>query len=217
MRKIIGLVLFIAFAFVVTVSAQTKKGDKVPGYIIDKAGKRIEGSIIVGDWATNQLKVKFVKRGNSKKVYKPNQLKGYGFQQTLVDCTGGKEQRWVEYDTRKADRPSTLFGPTTVFMEKEVNKGHFKLYCYYIEVRNNPKKPYTYSFFVEDANGKFQKVDEKNFSNVSRKLFGEYRALSSRIGKKDFKFQNMDRMIADYNYWVSNQHNTNEYRVALKE
>lgn len=217
MRKFITLTLIFVFSISASLQAQTKRGDKVPGYIIDNAGKKIEGNIIVADWADSQIKVKFYKKGTSSKVvYKPNQIKGYAYEQTLVDCTRKKIKQWVEYDTRKADRPSRAFGPTTVFMHKEVTSGHYKLYCYYIEVRNDVKNPYTYSFFIEDDKGNFSKVDEENFSSQAKKLFKEYKALISNIGEKDFKLKNMDRMVEDYNFWLVNQHDTNEYKVAMK-
>ena len=38
-----------------------------------------------------------------------------------------------------------------------------------------------------------------------------------KIGQKDFQYRNLDRMIRDYNYWSVNQHDSDEYRVALKE
>jgi hypothetical protein len=217
MKKFITLILIIAFGITATLQAQTKKGDKVLGYVIDNSGKKIEGNIIISDWADSQISVKFFKKGSSKKVtYKPNQLEGYAYQQTVVDCTGKKEKNWIEYDTRKADRPSRMFGPTTVFMNKEVSKGHYRLYCYYIEVRNDVKNPYTYSFFIENNDGDFVKVDEENFDAQAKKLFKGYNAMTSKVGKKGFSLKNLDRMVEDYNYWVVNQHDTNEYRVAMK-
>lgn len=217
MKKLFTLALLITFSLTATLTAQTKKGDSVSGFIIDNSGKKIDGQLIVGDWADNQIQVKFYKKGSGKKeIYKPNQLKGYGFQETILDCTGKKTKRLVEYDTRKADRPSRLFGPTTVFMHKEVTEGHFKLYCFYVEVRNDVKNPYTYSFFLEDEKGTFTKVDEENFSTKTKQMFKDYKALTSRVGSKDFKLKNMDRMVEDYNYWMENQHDANEYRVAMK-
>ncbi len=217
MKKIITLVFIMTFTLGAVLNAQTKKGDKVPGYVIDNSGKKITGQIIVDDWADNQIQVKFIKKGTSKKVtYKPTQIKGYAFEETIVDCTGKKKQRLMEYDTRKADRPSRIFGPTTVFMHKEVTVGFYKLYCFYVEIRNDVKNPYEYSFFVEDVSGNFQKVDAENFKAMAKKLFKDYPALVNKIGEKDFKLKNLDRMVKDYNYWVTNKHDKNEYRVAMK-
>ncbi len=217
MKRFCFLLLITTIGFGFQLDAQSKRGSKVQGYIIDNNGKRINGTIIVGDWADNQVQVKFIKRGSSKKeVYKPTQLKGFAFQDDYVNEIGKKDKRWVEYDTRQADRPSRIFGSTTVFMHKEVTEGKLKLYCYYIEVRNNAAKNYDYYFFVEDDKGNFTKVSEEGFKSKARELFKDYGALRQRLGSKDFRLKNMDRMIRDYNYWVTNKHNPNEYRVAMK-
>ncbi len=218
MKNLITLFTVLLMGISISLNAQTKKGDKVPGYIVENNGKKVSGYVIVDDWADNQISVKFIKKGTGKKVtYKPTQLKGYGYEETIVDCVGNKEKRSVEYETRKADRPSRIFGPTTVFMHKEVSEGHYKLFCFYVEIRTNVKKPYEYSFFIEDDKGTFTKVDSENFKAISSKLFKDYPALKSRIGEKDFKMKNLDRMIADYNYWKEEKHDPNEYRVAMKE
>ncbi len=215
--KRFALLLFIVLTSTALTFAQTKKGDKVKGYIINKSGKKIEGLVVVGDWASNQLQVKFIKKGTSKKVsYKPNQLKGFAYEETYVDCVGKKAKEWKYYFTRKSDKPSRMFGPTTVFMHQEVADGHFKLFCFYIEVPSNPSKPYKYVFYVEDDKGSFTKVNEDNFKNSTKKIFKDYMALKTRIGDKGFRLKDMDRMVADYNYWKTNRHDPNEYRVAMK-
>ncbi len=218
MKKLITLTIFSFLMISTALQAQTKKGDKVPGYIIDNSGKKTTGYIIYSDWANNQVQVKFIKKGSSKKeVYKPSQLKAYSYEEELTDCLGKKEKRWVHYETRKADRPSRIFGPTTVFMHKEVSEGHYSLFCFYVEIRNNVKKPYEYSFFVEDDKGNFTKVTDENFESIAGKLFKDYTAMKSKLGDKDFRMKNMDRLVADYNYWKEHQHNPNEYKVAMKE
>ncbi len=218
MKKLITLTVIALLGLATTLNAQTKKGSKVPGYIIDNSGKKVTGTVIANDWANNQISVKFIKKGTGSKVtYKPNQIKGFGYQESVKDCVGKIEKRWVDYETRKADRPSRIFGPTTVFMHKEVSDGHYSLFCFYVEIRNNVKKPYEYSFFIEDDKGNFTKVDDENFKSITNKLFKDYVALKTRIGDKDFKLKNMDRMVADYNFWKEKGHNPNEYKVAMKE
>jgi hypothetical protein len=101
-------------------------------------------------------------------------------------------------------------------MEREV-EGAISIYCYYIEVRNNPKKPYRYIYYLKDQNNIIQKVEQKNFPTISKSVFKGYIALTDRIGEKSFEYRNLDRMVRDYNYWVANQHNSNEYRVAMLE
>ncbi|MEM9918048.1 MAG: hypothetical protein AAF990_08130 [Bacteroidota bacterium] len=204
------LVLFVAG------NAYAKKGDKVPGYIIDNDGEKIEGTVQIGSITDNEVKVQFYHPGASKKkIYKPNQLQGYGFETEEIDEIGRKSKRWVHFEKQKVDYPPKPFGPTTVFMEKE-EEGELTLYCYYIEVRNNPKKPYKYHYYVKDNDGNFSKVTRDKFGKDARSIFKDYTALSKRIGSKKFEYRNLDRMVRDYNYWTVAKHDANEYKVAMK-
>ena len=193
------------------------KGDKVPGYIVKKNGDRIEGKVQIGSITDNEIKVVFYAKGQSKKsVYKPSALEGYGYEMTEVDDLGIKVKEWVHYETQKVDYPPKPFGPTTVFMEREV-EGELNLYCYYMEVRNNPKKPFKYIYYIKGDDNKMKKVTEDLYRREAKTLFKNYTALSSRVGQKQFQYRNLDRMIRDYNYWTVNRHDKNEYRVAMKD
>ena len=99
-------------------------------------------------------------------------------------------------------------------MEKEVD-GAISVYCYYIEVRNDPKQPFRYFYYLKDQNDEIKKVEQDNFLSISKTVFKDYTALTQRIGKESFEYRNLDRMVRDYNYWLSNQHDSNEYRVAM--
>ncbi len=200
----------------ISISLSAKKGDKVPGYIIDNDGKRTEGKVIICSITDNEVKVVFIDYKKGKKVtYKPKQLSSYGYQETDIDDMGIKIKRWVHYDRFKVDYPPKIFASTTVFMEREVT-GALSLYCYYIEVRDNPKQPYRYFYYLKNGDGELEKVERDDFAKVANSVFKDYTALNSRVGKKDFEYRNMDRMVRDYNYWMVNQHNTDEYRVAMK-
>lgn len=193
------------------------KKDRVPGYIITLDGDKIEGEVVPGSVTDNETKVVFYADGkDKKKVYKPIELKGYGFQDQDEDDFGFGEGRWIHFETHKVDYPPKPFGPTTVFMHRE-EEGALTLFCYYTEVRSDVKNPYKYTYYIKGSNDQVKKVDKEGYRNIARSLFKEYNALSSRIGQKDFQYRNLDRMIRDYNYWSVNQHDSNEYRVALKE
>ena len=216
MRKNHVLLLLLVF-LTSAVFAQSKKGDKVPAYIILKDGTRHEGKIKVGTITDHEVKVLFFSKTKGKKVtYKPKDLLGYGYETTEQDDLGFDVTRWIHYETMKVDYPAKPFGSTTVFVEREI-EGTVSLFCYYIEVRNNPKKPYRYYYIIRDSEGKTTKVDEKNFRKVVLQHFGDYTALATRLGKKNFLYRNLDRMVRDYNYWTVNQHDSSEYRVAMKE
>ena len=60
-------------------------------------------------------------------------------------------------------------------------------------------------------------IEKSDFRKVAGKLFGDYTAMANKVGTKDFNYKNLDRMVRDYNYWIDNQHNRTEYRVALKQ
>ncbi|MEO1514339.1 MAG: hypothetical protein AAFV95_04980 [Bacteroidota bacterium] len=208
--------LFACFLFTASTSF-AKKGDKVPGYIIDNDGERIEGTVQMGSITDNEVKVQFIHQGKSRKTtYKPNQLQGYGMQVEEIDEIGRKNKRWIHFERQKVDYPPKPFGPTTVFMEKE-SEGDLTLYCYYIEVRNNPKKPYKYHYYIKDTKGKFNKITRDKFTKDARSIFKDYTALSKRIGSKKFEYRNLDRMVRDYNYWTVAKHDANEYKVAMKD
>ncbi|MEL6867664.1 MAG: hypothetical protein AAFP19_24780 [Bacteroidota bacterium] len=209
--------LLTMLAFLFSVSVFAKKGDKVKGYVIKNNGDRIEGKVLVGSITDNEVKVVFYEKGKSKKTtYKPTQLKGYGFEDNELDDLGRKVKRWYHFETNKVDYPPKPFGPKTVFMQKEED-GELALYCYYVEVRNDPRKPYRYHYYIKDEGGKIKKISREKFGKDLKGLFKEYPALASRIGKKQFLYRNLDRMVRDYNYWVVNKHDKNEYRVAMKD
>ena len=219
MKNITLLLLLAAFVSTSLTATTTntlgKKGKKVPGYVIMKSGDKVEGMIATGSITDNEVKVTFYSRSGKKTTYKPKDILGYGYEETEEDDLGIEETNWVHYETAKVDYPPKPFGPKTVFMQRE-EAGSVSLYCYYVEVRNNPRKPYRYYYYLKDEQGKMSKVEKGDFKKIARSLFKDYSAMTQRIGKKDFLYRNLDRMVRDYNYWVANQHDSNEYRVAMK-
>lgn len=209
------LILFLTILFNFNLSAE--KGDRFPGYIITLDEEKIEGEVVIGSITDNEVKVQFIEEGSEKKkTFKAKDLKGYGFESVEEDDLGLEYKRWIHYEQQKVDYPPKPFASTTVFMQRE-ESGVLTLYCYYIEVRNDRKNPYRYHYYIKDDNGALQKVEKEEFRKVASKLFKKYSAMYTKIGQRDFEYKNLDRMVRDYNYWVDNQHNANEYRVALKQ
>jgi hypothetical protein len=207
----------ILFLFILLSFQVHAKNDKFSGYIINLNNEKVEGKIITGSITDNEVKIQFIEEGKEKKkTYKAKHLKGYGYKSIQEDDLGLEYQRWIHYEQQKVDYPPKPFASTTVFMQKEEG-GALTLYCYYIEVRNDRKNPFRYLYYAKDNDGDLIKIDKKEFKKVARKLFKTYTAMNSKIGRKDFEYKNLDRMVRDYNYWIENQHNANEYRVALKQ
>ncbi len=205
--------LFLFFATVL--SAQ--KGEKVPGYVLLDNGRKVEGLVKVGDITDNEVKVTFYNgRTGQKQVYKSTEIQGYGYEGFDIDELGNEIEEWTHYEAHKVDYPPKPFGPTTVFMQKE-EEGAVTLFVYYIENRSDVKNPYRYNYYLLGENGQLEKIERNTFSSVASNVFGDYTALSGRVGKKDFTYRNLDRMVRDYNYWVVNQHDRTEYRVAMKQ
>jgi len=194
-----------------------KKGDKVLGYVLLNDGEKVEGKVQIGSITDNETKVVFYKKGtNKKKIYKTKDLSGYGFEEKEIDEIGRTIKRWVHFDRHKVDYPPKIFASTTVFLERE-EQGIVTLYTYYVEVRDNPKKPYKYYYYLLTEDGDLEKVDRDAFASTAKKVFKDYSALTSRVGKKDFEYRNLDRMVRDYNYWTVQQHDPDTYKVAMKE
>lgn len=208
----------LAFALLfLSTSLLAQKGEKVPGYVILDNDRRIEGQIKVGNITENEVKVTFYsKRTGEKKVYKSTELRAYGYEGFDIDELGNEVSEWVHYERHKVDYPPKPFGPTTVLMQKE-EEGAVTLFVYYIENRSDVKNPYRYHYYIQGEDGDLEKVERESFTSVSKKVFADYSALTSRVGKKDFSYRNLDRMVRDYNYWTVNQHDKSEYRVAMKE
>jgi len=212
MRICITTILAILF---LSSSMFAQKGEKVPAYVILSSGKKIQGKFKVGSITDNEVKVMFFNSSGAKTVYKPADLKGYGYESLELDDLGDEVTEWVHYETQKVDYPPKPFGPTTVFMQREM-EGAITLYCYYMESRSDVKNPFRYFYYIKDQNGNLKKVEKEDFAGVAKTVFGEYSAMTKNLGKKGFDYRNLDRMVRDYNYWTVNRHDASEYRVAMK-
>ncbi len=58
------------------------------------------------------------------------------------------------------------------------------------------------------------KLTETDYREVLGEELRAYPALVQRLGKRQFEFADVVRMLRDYNYWRQNQHAPEEYRVS---
>lgn len=190
--------------------------DVVPGYIVFQSGKRKEGLIKVGKLIENEQKVLFVSgHQNLVKKYLPDDLLAYGYEMEIIDDFGLKSKKWVHYEKHKVDFPPVPFGKTTIFLEKEI-EGPLSLFCYYYEVQGINRTYYQYVFYLKNKEGELALISKDCFKSCAKELFEGYTALAKKIGEKGFEFSNIDRIVKDYNFWLSNKHDKNEYKVALE-
>lgn len=198
-----------------TITAQ--KGELVPARLILESGKEIKGFIKYGDYVDREVKLKYYKtRGGKAKTYKPKHIKAYSAQVILKDEAGKPYKTWKHYDRMEADRAPRIFASKLVWMEREVS-GDIKLWTFYVEDPSNVADPYDYWYYIGLPSGQIVQVTEKNFQHISRNTFASYTALNSRVGDKDFRYRNLDRMVRDFNFWKANRHDAAEYRVAMVE
>lgn len=204
--------LLIGISFLIYSFDFAGKKDIYPGYVIFNNDHREEGKIQPGSLTDNEVKIKFIEKGK-KKVLKPEDIKEYGFEKIEKNDLGNMVKKWYRYVKAEADYPPKPFGSNEVFMELEV-EGALNLYSYYIEMRAKREDPFQHSYYIKGETGKLTLIEEKTFRRQSRKFFKDYSAMSSQIGKKQFRYDNLKRMVRDYNFWVKNQHDSNEYKVS---
>lgn len=59
-------------------------------------------------------------------------------------------------------------------------------------------------------------IELDNFEEASKVLFEGYTSMVNSIGKKQFRFKSMIRLVEDFNYWNENQHDPNIYKMNPK-
>jgi len=201
------LLLGLAMVCLSTTLPNSKDSNKEewPGYLILDNDQKIEGKIIPGSVTDNEVKVKFIEKGK-KKTYKPKKIKAYGYQISAKNDVGKTVYEWIRYVRKEVKEPPKPFGSNTVFMKQEVG-GSIELFSYYVEMRAK-------HYFITEKGGKIKEITERKFRRITLELFRSYKALHSRIGQKQFKYKDLIRMVRDYNYWIENGHDTEEYVVS---
>ncbi len=191
------------------------KDEIVPGYIVFQSGKRKEGKIKIGKLIDNEIKVIFISGShNIEKRYLPEDLLAYGYEKEIIDELGLKSTKWVHYEKHKVDFPPVPFGKTTIFIEKEID-GPLSLFCYYYEVQGINRTYYQYVFYLKDKEANLFLISKDCFNSCAKEAFEDYTALTQKIGEEGFRFNNIERIVKDYNFWLSNKHDKNQYKVAL--
>jgi len=211
-----NLTLFILLVFSVNIiyASNNIRNDQLEGYVILDNGSRLDGEIVLAGVIESEISIEFLRKGK-KYIYTTKDLQAYAYKSKEIDETGELVEEWVYFERQIADIPPRPFTSNLVFMQKET-QGSIELFSYFIETPNQANNPLRYFYYIKTPDGKFNKVDRISFSQVSKELFNDYTALYSRIEQGDYSYRNLNQIIEDYNYWLVNQHNKDEYRMAMK-
>ncbi len=206
------IALLFSFSFILFSSNVFDEKKSYPGYIIYDNGQKLEGVVQPGTVTDNEVKIKMLVNGK-KKIFKPKDIKAYAYEMKEKNDLGKWGKTWINYERQEAIESPKPFGSKEVFMQIEV-KGALTLYSYYVEKRAKRENPFQHSYYLKNKSNKLISIDEKNFAKASKKLFKGYPAMFTQIGKKQFRYSNLVRMVRDYNYWMVNQHDKTVYKVS---
>ncbi len=211
-KLIVAFLLLIAGTFISFLSVDTLR----PGYIILKDGTKQTGLVEVGSLTDQEVKLKFFQNGKQT-IYKPNKLRAYGFEalETTSDATIAAQKEWKHYESLSVelDFPPKAFAPKGVFMWRTV-EGHYTLYNYYYEQPARTEQPMGNCYYLKNAKGKLTKITRINFKKKIKRYTRLYTAMYQKIGKAKFRFDNLPRLLRDYNYWIRNQHDPTIYKMS---
>ncbi len=185
----------------ITLNAQHKEGKIVQGYVINLKGDTIHGQIKIQSPDLSEVKVKFYERFGAtkfkKRTYKPNKVLGYAYKVLENNNSAQKVEKWITYVRKDVEEPPVPFGPRKVFMLRKVS-GSLNLYIYY--VKSNTQAKYRQYYFLENNKTKrFRKVTEQNFEGIAESFIENCNALVDRVGRGDFNYFNLDKIVGFYN------------------
>lgn len=209
MRNIrLHIICLIFFLPITSVFGQSSKrnmlGKYVQGFIIENDKDTIHGLVKVEDYEFSEVRVKFKRRKTKKKgkykrrkTFKTDELNGYSFKVFENNNSNQIVDKWVHYERKRVDEPPRPFASKNVFLERK-ETGTINLYLYF--VRSNQGIKLNRYFILEHGNsGYTQKVTQKNFDEVVESFIDDCSQLKNRVGRADFTYYNLDRIIYNYN------------------
>lgn len=187
-------------AFSVSAKEATYKG-----YIINANGLRIDGQIRTKNVTTDQMKITFVD-GDTKIIYKPIDIIGYGYENIDENEFGEDVKMWRHYKSKIAvSFAPKAFASKEVFMEI-MEEGEVTLYDYYVETPGNIENPYKRFFYMERiGSSELTELSQDNYVAVATAYFEDNYELSSKIGTVNHRFHNLWKIVRIYNDWYEMQ------------
>ncbi len=213
--KTVVSILFLQVTLFTFLNAQ--KGNVAPGYIVDNEGVKTEGFIQVQKRINNEIKVKFSTKQKAKKfpTYKVKDLSGYGYESTVLNNMKEPIPVWRHFERFELDRPARIISSNSSLLEKVV-EGYLTVYLFEYETANDLENPITKRYIIMHNGEELCQIELDNFEEASKALFEGYTSMVNSIGKKQFRFKSMIRLVEDFNYWNENQHDPNIYKMNPK-
>lgn len=193
------------------------KNKTFKGYIIDKEGKRIEGKIKTKNVTVDQIKITFIAEDDTKSLYKPQDIIGYGYKAQGENEFGEDTFVWRHYKSKTAQSYAPkAFASKEVFMEV-MEEGEITLYDYYVETPSDIENPYKRFFYMERiGNDELQEISVDNYIDVASLYFEDHTELSDKIGTVNHRFRHLWKVVRLYNDW-SEMQNTNTRMADTEE
>lgn len=202
MKFRIVLFAFLICLSTINLSAQRENtGDWVQGFVINNKQDTIHGLIEIEDFELAEIRVKFKQKYgreySKKKTYKTDDLNGYAIKVRINNNSDVIQEEWISYVKKKVMEAPRPFGGKTVFLQQR-EIGVLNLYVYYI--RSNSSVNTSQYFIIESANAEeLVKVTENNFDEIVEKYLIGCSQVKNRIGRADFSYLNLDRIVHFYN------------------
>jgi hypothetical protein len=202
MKYRINLFIFLLCLLTINTSAQRKNvGNWVQGFIVDNKQDTIHGLVEIEDYELAEIRVKFKKKYgreySKKKTYKTDDIVGYAVKVRVNNNSDVIQEEWIAYVKKEVMEAPRPFGGKTVFLQQR-EIGVLNLYVYYI--RSNSSVNTSQYFIIESANAEeLIKVTEDNFDEIVKKYIVGCSQVKNRIGRADFSYLNLDRIVYFYN------------------
>ncbi len=194
--------LVLIFALTITFSASATSNKIYEGYVVTKAGEKIEGKIRMMSPALNEVKVKFIGTDNKKRTFKSKELKSYSFEISVWNATTKThETEMINYVNQTVERSSIAFGPKEVLLQREA-AGTVNLYNHYIEQNSNVNAPIAREQFVQKDNAELILINKKNYKKVLKLMTAEYPELQAKIGTRGYGVKHIAKILKVYNNWM---------------
>lgn len=205
------IILTLSLFSTITIAQNSKRnhvGEYVQGFIITSSMDTLHGLIKIEEYEFSEVRVKFkaVKKSKKKnkkrhykrkKTYTPKDLQGYAFKYLENNNSTQRVEKWVYYVRKEVDEAPRPFASRIVFLERK-EAGSLNLYLYF--VRSNTSAKLNRYFIIEKANtGETKKVTQENFETIAAEFINDCSQLKNRVGRADFTYYNLDRIIYNYN------------------